>query len=105
VTNDTATIALQPRRRHAMLLIGSVTVRRDDGDMLRIDGSPSENPSWWTRRVDIARRYSRIHGVRVPVEMSSRADVRLAGDSSFMMTYEYTVINGQQVSEGDGNEP
>ena len=62
VTDDTATIALQPRRRHAMLLIGSVTVRRDDGDMLRIDGSPSENPSWWTRRVDIARRYSRILG-------------------------------------------
>ena len=31
------------------------------------------------------------------MEMSSRADVRLAGDSSFLMTYEYTVINGRQV--------
>lgn len=105
VTGDTATIALQPRRRNAMLLIGSVVVRRDDGDMLRIDGSPSENPSWWTRRVDIVRRYSRIDGVRVPVEMSSRADVRLAGDSSFLMTYEYTVINGRPVRKDDGSEP
>lgn len=105
VTDDTVIIALQPRRRSAMLLIGSVTARRDEGDMLRIDGSPSENPLWWIQRVDIARRYSRRDGVRVPVELSSRADVRVAGDASFLMTYEYTVINGRQIRKDDGSEP
>ncbi|MGH9256995.1 MAG: hypothetical protein ACRD3C_20735 [Vicinamibacterales bacterium] len=92
---DTVKIGLLPRRRSPMLLVGTVTVTRDGGDMLRIDGSLSEEPSWWTRRVDIVRRYARMNGVRVPVEMSSRADVRIVGDSSFSMTYDYAMINGR----------
>jgi hypothetical protein len=88
-------IRLVPRRRTPMLLDGTVTVRQLDGDVVRIDGSPSESPSWWTRHVDITRRYARIAGVRVPVEMSSRADVRVAGDATFSMKYDYMMINGQ----------
>jgi hypothetical protein len=95
------TIRLLPRRKTPMLLVGTVTVRQQDGDMVRIDGSPSERPSWWTKHVDIVRRYERIAGVRVPIEMSSRADVRLAGDATFSMTYEYEMINGQTVGRVD----
>jgi hypothetical protein len=95
-TGETATIGLLPRRQSPMLLNGTVTVTRRDGDLLRIDGSLSQNPSWWTRHVDIVRRYGRVNGVRVPVEMSSRADVRVAGDATFLMTYAYTMINGRR---------
>ena len=80
-----------------MLLNGVITVRRDDGDIVRLQGSPSQSPSWWTRKVDIAQRYERINGVRVPVELASRADVRVAGDSTFLMTYDYVTINGRSV--------
>ena len=58
---------------------------------------PSKLPSCWTTRVDIVRPYSRIEGVRVPIEMSSRADVKIAGESTFTMTCEYTMINGRPV--------
>ena len=94
-SGDLATIWLLPRRLSPMLLNGAVTVTRSDGDIVRIDGSLSERPSWWTRHVDIVRRYTRINGVRVPIEMSSWADVRVVGDSTFLMTYRYTMINGQ----------
>jgi hypothetical protein len=66
--------------------------------MVRVEGRLSENPSWWTRRVDVVRRYERIGGVRVPVEMTSTADVRIAGMSTFAMRYDYTAINGRRVS-------
>ena len=95
-SGETATIGLLPRRQSPMLLNGTVTVTRRDGDLLRIDGSLSRNPSWWTKRVDIAQRYARMNGVRVPVEMSSSADVRVAGDATFLMTYAYTMINGRR---------
>ena len=106
VDNDTkegglVTIRLLPRRSTPMLLEGTVTVRQQDGDVVRIDGSPSERPSWWTKHVDIVRRYERIAGVRVPIEMSSRADVRIAGDATFSMIYEYKTINGQTVGVQD----
>ena len=35
----------------------------------------------------------------MPVEMSSRADIRVAGDSFFTMTYDYTMINGQSIAD------
>ena len=93
-----ATIQMHPRRKTQMLLNGLITVRHDDGDMIRVEGSPAKSPSWWTRRVDIIRRYGRIAGVRVPVEMSSRADVRIAGESTFSMTYDYEMVNGMTVA-------
>ena len=93
-----ATVRLFPRRQTPMLLSGTVTVRQHDGDMVRIDGSPSASPSWWTKEVYIVRRYARIAGVRVPMEMASRADVRVAGESTFWMVYEYQSINGRAVS-------
>ena len=97
---DLATIGLLPRRSSPMLLNGTVTVTRPDGDVVRIGGRLSETPSWWTRRVDIVQRYARVNGVRVPVEMSSRADVRVAGDSTFLMTYRYVTINGVATDSG-----
>ena len=90
-----AMIRLLPRRKTPMLLNGMATVRRQDGDIIRIDGSPSRLPSWWTRQVNIVRRYQRIAGVRVPIEMGSQADVRFAGKSTFSMTYEYESVNGR----------
>jgi hypothetical protein len=47
--------------------------------------------------VHIVREYARLIGVRVPVAMSSTADVLIVGSSSFSMTYKYTEINGEMV--------
>ena len=95
--DDLAELRLVPRRNTPMLLHGAVTVRRHDGDMVLIAGSPSESPSWWTKHVVVVRRYGRIAGVRVPLEMASRADVRIGGESTFSMVYEYRSINGRPV--------
>lgn len=90
-------VRLLPRRKSPMLIEGSVMARQDSGDLVRVAGRLSELPSPWTTRVDVVRRYARIHGVRVPIEMASTAEVRIAGASSFSMTYHYTMINGQPV--------
>jgi hypothetical protein len=92
-------IRLQPRRKSRMLIDGSTFVEEASADLVRIQGRLSKTPSWWTRRVDIIRRYARIGGVRVPVEMTSTADVRLAGSSSFSMTYHYAMINGEPIPD------
>jgi hypothetical protein len=100
-TDDLARIPLRARRTSQMLLNGFVTVTRGDADIVRVDGRLSQTPSWWTRRVDIVRRYARIAGVRVPIEMSSRADVRMVGESTFVMTYDYETINAQLCERGE----
>lgn len=45
----------------------------------------------------IERRYARIGGVRVPISMTSTADVLIVGQSTFAMTYCYEEVNGALV--------
>lgn len=91
-------IGLAPRRKSQLLIDGAAFVRRDDADLVRIEGVLSKRPSFWTRRVEITRHYARIDGVRVPIEVRLGADVLLVGNSAFDMTYQYLDINGRQVA-------
>jgi hypothetical protein len=92
-------IDLEPRRKHVMLLRGAMFLTRDSEDLVRIQGPLSKRPSFWTRRVDVVRRYERLGGVRVPIAMESTAQVLLVGRSTFSMTYDYQTVNGQPVSK------
>jgi hypothetical protein len=90
-------IGIKPRRKDVLLVEGSIFVEPDDGELRRIEGKLSKAPSFWTRRVDIVRRYDTLAGVRVPVSIESVAHVLIAGRSTFLMTYQYETINGQRV--------
>ncbi|HEX4347519.1 MAG TPA: hypothetical protein VHZ73_08095 [Vicinamibacterales bacterium] len=90
-------VGIRPRRKHTMLINGAVFLAGDTADLVRIEGEPSERPSFWTRHVKIVREYARVGGVRVPVSMRSTADVLMVGASVFSMTYRYTEINGSPV--------
>ena len=99
VPDGTAAVGVKPRRKDVLLIEGFIFVIPEDGELRRIEGKLSKNPSLWTRRVDIVRRYERIAGVRVPVLFESTAHVVIAGSSTFRMTYEYETINGQRVAD------
>ena len=98
VTGDglaTARLLLVPRRADILLVRGSVLVTDPEADLLEVRGRLSKSPSWWTTRVDVVRTYERVAGVRVPVEMSSTAQVRIAGRSQFRMTSAFEQVNGR----------
>jgi hypothetical protein len=92
-----AWVGLMPRRKDLMLVEGSIFLRPEDGDLVRIQGSLAKPPSFWIRHVDIDRRYERIGGVRMPVSLQSVARVLVAGKSTFTVTYQYETVNGQHV--------
>jgi len=94
-----ASVTVKARRKDVLLVDGSIFVQPSDGDLARIEGRLSKTPSFWTRRVDVVRRYERKAGVRVPVAIESVAQVLIAGRSTFKMTYEYQTINGQHVGD------
>jgi hypothetical protein len=95
-----AWIGLRPRRKDVLLVNGSIFLRPDDGDLVRVEGALSRAPSFWTRKVEIVRRYDRIAGVRLPVAFESVASIRLAGKATLTMSYEYHTVNGLDVSGG-----
>jgi hypothetical protein len=88
---------VKPRRNDAMLVDGSIYLSPDDGDLVRVEGRLIKLPSFWTRRVDIVRWYRRFAGIRLPVALDSVANVRIAGESTFRVTYQYEIVNSQRI--------
>ncbi len=91
-----ASLAVRPRRKDVLLVDGLIFLDPNDGELMRMEGLLSKAPSFWTRRVQITRWYHRFAGVRMPTALESVANVRIAGTSTFRMTYEYESVNGEK---------
>jgi hypothetical protein len=89
----------RPRRKEVSLIDGAVFITSADSDLVRVEGKMAKNPSFWTTRVNLVRRYDRIGGVRVPVRLDSTAQIRFAGESTLSMIYDYEMINGQELTQ------
>lgn len=87
----------KPRRRDISLVDGSVFVTSDDADLVRVEGRLAKNPSFWTTRVDVIRRYERVNGFRVPVRLDTTAQIRIAGASTMSVVYDYEMVNGVEM--------
>lgn len=89
-------VPIKPRRKDVMLVDGRM-VLDSTGDLVRVEGLLSKNPSFWTTEVHVTRRYARVDGVRVPVSTQSLASVRFVGKSRLDVSYEYETINHRLV--------
>jgi hypothetical protein len=91
----------RPKRKDVTLIDGAVYITDNDADLVRVEGRLAKSPSFWTRRVDVVKQYTRVAGLRVPVRIESVAQIRFAGTSTMTMTYDYEMINGVDVSSED----
>ena len=89
-------VQLKPKRNDPLLVEGRA-VLDEGGDLVRVEGKLSKNPSFWTSLVNIVRRYARIGGVRVPVSTETTAKVKIVGTSQMEVVYTYESINGRPV--------
>jgi hypothetical protein len=90
-------IRMTPRRKDRVLVDGWLFVPPEADGFVEMRGRLAKSPSFWTTRVDIVRKQERLAGVWVPVRVESTASIRLAGQSTFSMTYAYEAINGVRV--------
>jgi hypothetical protein len=91
-------VLIKPKRKDVLLVDGRMVLSRDGGELLRVEGQLSKNPSFWTSLVSVIRHYARLDGVRVPISTESVAKVKFAGVSHLEVHYDYETINGRPVS-------
>jgi hypothetical protein len=91
-------VTLKPKRKDVLLVDGRMVLSQDGGELLRVEGRLSKNPSFWTSLVNVIRHYARLDGVRVPIATESTAKVKFAGLSYLDVHYEYETINHRPVS-------
>lgn len=97
-TDGMLKMQLNPRRRDARLVNGAALLTAASGDLVRVEGRLSKSPSIWVRWAHVSRSYAPIRGAMMPVAIESTADVRIAGLSTFAMTYDYQMVDGEAVN-------
>ena len=91
-------IAVIPNHSKKYLMKGRIWVHQEDFAIVRMEGSPAKNPSFWTRKVEFTRRYQKHGPFWLAASIESESEVLIAGKSSLKIEYSDYVINQ---AEGD----
>lgn len=66
---------------------GSIWVSEDDYAMVKIQGEPAKNPSWWISRAKFESNYVRRGHVWLPAKITSSSHVRIGGEATLTIEY------------------
>jgi hypothetical protein len=86
-TNETYVLDAKARSDNEFLFRGRIWVDAKEFAIIRVDGEPAVNPSWWTEETDFKRRYQKIGEFWLPESNESETKVRAFGTA--VLTIEY----------------
>jgi hypothetical protein len=85
-------LRITPKHKNKYAINGEIWVDAEDGALVRLQGSPAQRPSFWTLNTQVERRYERIDGVWLCVDMESTSDILIAGRSTLKVDYDYSIV-------------
>jgi len=89
-------IAVIPNHSKKYLMKGRIWVHQEDFAIVRMEGSPAKNPSFWTRKVEFTRRYQKHGPFWLAASIESESEVLIAGKSSLKIEYsDYVITQGE----------
>ena len=81
---------------------GKVWVSEDDYAVVRIQGEPAKNPSWWINRASFESIYMRRGDVWLPAKNVSSSHVRIGGEATLTIEYgTYPVVAARALKPED----
>jgi hypothetical protein len=84
-------IAITPKTPNKYLMQGRIWVDADEYAIVRIEGQPAKNPSFWIKSVHFVHRYQKQGSFWFPVSNRSVTEVRIFGTTEVTIEYfDYT---------------
>jgi hypothetical protein len=80
-------IDVTPKRREKYLFRGRIWVDAEDYALVRADGNPAKNPSFWTKSVHFVHAYEKSGAFWFPLMTESVTDARLFGTTDLTIQY------------------
>jgi len=80
-------IDVTPKRREKYLFRGRIWVDAEDFALVRADGNPAKNPSFWTKSVHFVQAYQKSGPFWFPLTTESVTDARLFGTTDLTIEY------------------
>jgi hypothetical protein len=81
-------LKVEPRTKDKFLYRGRVWVDAEDFAVVRLQGEPAKNPSFWTKNSELEQVYMKVSDFWLPVRNHSISLIRLGGRAE--LTIEYT---------------
>jgi hypothetical protein len=77
--SDAYVMQITPRRKAKYLCRGKIWVSARDFAIVRLEGEPAKNPSFWVSHTQMANTYQKVGEYWLPVHKDATTDVRLGG--------------------------
>jgi hypothetical protein len=89
----TYVIDIVPKRREKYLMEGRIWVDATDYALVRAEGKPAHNPSFWTHSVHFVQQYQKKGDFWFPVSTDSITEARIFGTTHVNIAYSDYVAN------------
>jgi len=80
-------LAIAPRKQNKYLVQGKIWVDLDEYAIVRIEGKPAKNPSFWTKSVHFVHTYQKSGEFWWPASDRSVTDARIVGTTELTIEY------------------
>ena len=90
-------LSVTPRSRNKYLIEGKIWVNKNDYSVVRLEGQPAKNPSFWVRDVHIVHTYQKVGQFWFASATHTTSRVRIFGPS------ELTIENSDYVLSQSSN--
>ena len=91
-------ISIEPKTQSKYLARGRIWVDADEYAIVRIEGEPAKNPSFWFKSVHFVHEYGKDGPFWFPVSDRSLTDVRIFGATQLIIEYFDYVPNDVSIS-------
>jgi len=96
---------LLPKTKNKFLYQGKIWVDAKDFAVVRIEGEPGKNPSFWIKKTEIAHKYVKVNDFWLPAENHTESIIRLGGTATLSIEYRDYKITGAAQSESVHQDP
>lgn len=94
-----------PRRNDKLLFRGRVWVDASDFAVVRLEGEPAKNPSFWTKNSEINQFYVKVGEFWLPERNHSISTIRLGGRAELTIDYRnYQITASDPIVSASGGQ-
>jgi outer membrane lipoprotein-sorting protein len=79
---------LLPKTKNKYLYRGKIWVDAKDFAVVRIEGEPAKNPSFWIKKTEVKHRYIKVSDFWLPAENHTESVIRLGGQAILSIEYK-----------------
>jgi len=87
-----------PKTKNKFLYRGKIWVDAQDFAVVRIEGEPGKNPSFWIKKTEIRHQYVKVNDFWLPTENHTESVIRMGGRATLSIEYrDYKITKATPV--------